>query len=277
MRVRVPLWFWIPLIVVGLATAYFVVDWNSSGDEVTDYHSPKANRDDELVDDQLRDKNPAFVPELVDRRPEGAWRINSSAAVLRLDVPMLKPDFDASLLELRPSFADAMAKARSGLTILPSINVIDGKAKQFDDGLFAAIDLAYYKGLKPKLASLVALIERLRQRVQPNSAAADYLAAGLKLAGIDVKTGQPDQAASWLSRFESNKMYSKPLSFYTWSPELTRVFRFMRFFQQPLPPDQPNLISDLATAVGSDPNLLENYKQVNAFYDRLTNPRANSL
>jgi hypothetical protein len=50
MRVRVPLWYWIPLIVVGLATAYFVVDWNISGDEVTDYDSPKANRDDELVD-----------------------------------------------------------------------------------------------------------------------------------------------------------------------------------------------------------------------------------
>ena len=57
------------------------------------------------------DKNPAFVPELVDRRPEGAWQINVSAAVLRLDVPMLKPDVDAALLELRPSYADAMAKA----------------------------------------------------------------------------------------------------------------------------------------------------------------------
>lgn len=68
---------------------------------------------------------------------------------------------------------------------------------------------------------------------------------------------------------------SKPLSFYTWSPELTQVFRFTRFFQQPLPPNQLNLIADLASAVGFDPTLLEDYKRVNAFYARLTNPLAN--
>ena len=49
----------------------------------------------------------------------------------------------------------------------------------------------------------------------------------------------------------------------------------MRFFQQPLPPNQPGLISDLARAVGSDPKLLEDYKRVNAFYARLTNPLQN--
>jgi hypothetical protein len=275
MRVRLPLRFGIPLVVVGLGLAYFMVDWNISGDEVTEYHTPRPNPDEELFDDQLSKKKPAFIPELIDRRPEGAWRINASGAVLRLDVPILRPDADAPLLELRPSYADAMAKAPSGSKVLPSVNVIDGKAKQFDDGLFAAIDLAYYKGLKPKVQSLVALIERLKERVLPNSAASAYLAAGLRIAGVDVKTGQPDQSASWLGRFTSNSMYSKPLSFYTWSLELTQVFRFMRFFQQPLPPDQPNLIADLARAISSDPELFEEYKRVNAFYARLTNPLAN--
>ena len=103
---------------------------------------------------------------MIDRRPEGEWRSNASAAVLRLDTPMLKPDADAELLELRPSYADAMAKAPAGLTVLPSINVIDGKAKQFDDGLFAALDLAYYKGLKARLESHVSLIERIHARVR---------------------------------------------------------------------------------------------------------------
>ena len=275
MSVRVPLRYGMPLIVVGLGLAYFMIEWNIGGDEVTDYHAPRPNPDQVLVDDQLGEKKPSFIPELIDRRPEGAWQINASAAVLRLDVPMLKPDIDAALLELRSSFADALSKAPPRTTLLLSINVIDGKAKQFDDGLFAAIDLAYYKGLKPKLPSLVALIQRLQQRVAPNSSASAYLAAGLKIAGIKVKTGQPDQAASWLSRFESNTMYSKPLSFYTWNPELTQVFRFMRFFQQPLPPNDPSLIADLARAVGSDVNLLEDYKRVSAFYARLTNPLAN--
>ena len=52
--------------------------------EVTDYHPPGAAVDEELADDSLLSKNPSFVPERVDRRLEGGWRINASAAVFRL-------------------------------------------------------------------------------------------------------------------------------------------------------------------------------------------------
>jgi hypothetical protein len=70
-------------------------------------------------------------------------------------------------------------------------------------------------------------------------------------------------------------MYSKPCSFYTWSDELTKVFRFLRFFQQPLPRDKSSVIRDLGRVVGSDANLLGDYKTMNAFYARLTNPLDN--
>jgi hypothetical protein len=268
----------ISLTIFFVVTAYFgeIGLWDETFTiDVTEYNAPQPTADEDLVDEQLSAKNPAFVPELVDRRPEAAWQINTSAAVLSFDVPMLKPDADAELLALRPSYADAMAKAPSSIKVLPSINVIDGKAKQIDDGLFAAIDLAYYRGLKPKLESLVDLIKQLHMRVGPESPASAYLAAGLKIANVDVNSSRPDQVSSWLGRFESAAIYSKPLSFYTWSAELTQVFRFMRFFQQPLPSNQPDLISDLARAVGADPRILAEYKRVNAFYAKFTNPLTN--
>ena len=96
---------WMPAIDLPFDT------WENVEEEVTDYTPPEPKLGDELVDDQLSEKNPAFIPDLIDRRPEGAWRINASAAVLRLDAPMLKPDADAGLLELRPSYSDAMANA----------------------------------------------------------------------------------------------------------------------------------------------------------------------
>ena len=286
MRVRSALYSLIGLVAVVLGLVYLASlrpDWVPALDlslgsddtedvEIVDYQPPAPTPDAELVDDQLSEKDPAFIPDLVDRRPEGDWRLNASAAVLRLDVPMLKPDADAALLELRPSYAAAISRAPSGTTILPSINLIDGKAKQFDDGLFAAIDLAYYKGLPPKLDGLVALIKRIHARVAPDSPASAFLAAALKIAGEKVNSGQPEQAAAWLSNFNADAKVSKPFSFYTWSDELERVFRFMRFFQRPLPTDQPSLISDLARAVGSEPKLLDDYQRVNAFYARLTNP-----
>jgi len=289
MRVRLVASGLAAVLAVSLALVYFVLTWYAEipnpgnpfdwGDteevELTDYQPPPPKPDEPLVDDQLSDKNPTFIADLIDRRPEGAWRINASSAVLRLDAPMLKPDADALLLTLRPSYADVMANPPPGMKVLPSINLIDGKAKHFDDGLYAAIDLAYYKGLKPRLESHVALIERIHERVRRGSLASAYLEAGLTIAGAKVETAQPDQVAAWISGFESNAMYSKPLSFYTWSAELTRVFRFMRFFQQPLPADKPDLIAELARAVGSDPKLLEDYKRVNAFYAKLTNPLDN--
>src|SRR5438094_251021 len=60
--------------------------------EHTDYHPPKPDDADGLTDDRLEEKHPpAFDPTLVDRRPlgqGGAWLLNASAAMLRLDVPM---------------------------------------------------------------------------------------------------------------------------------------------------------------------------------------------
>ena len=167
MRLRTSLYFGLPLAVLTLALVFFLVDWNVAGDLVTDYHPPPSQPGDELVDDQLQDKNPPFVPDLVDRRPRrGAGRLNASAAVLRLDLPMLKPDADAALLAAAPFVCRGDGEGTAWIPVLPSINVIDGKAKQFDDGLFAAIDLACYQGFKPKLPSIVALIERLHGQVR---------------------------------------------------------------------------------------------------------------
>jgi hypothetical protein len=273
MRRRLAVYSAVGVLALGVALVSFTLDWLSRPRtvEVTEYHAPRPAPDDELLDDRLDDKNPAFIPGLVDRRHEGDWVVNASAAVLKVDSPMLLPG-DGDLVVLRPSYADAIAAAHSWMKVLPSINLIDGKAKQFDDGMLAAIDIARLKGWSARLPGDVSLVERLYQRLGPESVASPYLAAGLNIAGVDVRTARPDQASEWLRRFEANQTDSKPLGFYTWSDELTRAFRFRRFFQQRLPQNQGALITDLAIALGSDAKLLEDYTKVNAFQARLTNP-----
>jgi len=124
--------------------------------ERTEYHNPKPADDDFLKDDRLEDKPQKFDAALVDRRPLGEWLVNQSAAVIRLDCPAIKPDQEAELLRLYPSYA-VLRGQKFHLPLLPSINMLDGKAKQFDDGLYAALDQAYYLGLKGKLLSHVEL------------------------------------------------------------------------------------------------------------------------
>src|SRR5262249_47305603 len=148
-----------------------------------------------LSDDRPEDKKAQiFDPAMVHPTPvgpNGQWLLNESAAVFRLDVPAIKPDQDVGLLDLHASYAAACGKDPKVRGILPSVNMIDGKAKQFDDGLYAALDLAYYQGLKNTLRSHVDLVKHLYEKVGSTSPAAPFLAASLELAGIHVEPAEP--------------------------------------------------------------------------------------
>ena len=243
--------------------------------ERTDYHPPAASPNDELADDLLDDKNPAFDAARVDRRPLGAkgeWLINNSAAVFRLDVPIIKPDVEPHLLTLHPSYKSAIDAHKGEL--LPTVNLIDGKAKQFDDGLYAALDQMYYKGLQGKLLGHVVLVKRIYEQAGKDSPAAPFLAAGLELAGVKVEVSDPSTKDRLLAEFNDNEVASKPIGFYTWNETLASCSRFLRFFQQKLGEPDLALIRALADALGKDKTLLADYHKAMAFYARLTNPRS---
>ncbi|HUE72647.1 MAG TPA: hypothetical protein VMP01_17305 [Pirellulaceae bacterium] len=241
--------------------------------ELTDYKPPPPPSD-QLTDDQLRDDQaPKFDPDLVHSEPIDGWQINLSAAVVKLDVEMSRPDTEKYHLDLSPSFA---AAARF---TLPSVNLIDGKAKQFDDGLYAALDRAYYRGLTSTLRSHVELVKDIAEKVGPKSPAAAYLAAGLELADVQIEVGDMSAKSRWRQEFDASETLSKPTGFYTWNDELKQCFRFLRFFQQELPlrpdprrPHADGVMLAVAEALDGDSALKGDYDQMLAFYARLTNP-----
>ncbi len=245
--------------------------------ELTDYKPPPPPPSDELVDDQIReDHAPKFNPDLVHSQPIGGWQVNLSAAVVKLDVEMARPDADASHLKLAPSYAAATKYRHDAL---PSVNLIDGKAKQFDDGLYAALDRAYYRGLAKTLRSHVELVKAIAEKVGPQSPAAAYLAAGLELAGAQIEVADVSIKDRWRQEFDANQSASKPVGFYTWNDELKQCFRFLRFFQQELPlrpeprrPHAEGVMLAIAEALDGDAALKADYEAANAFYAKLTNP-----
>src|SRR5262245_46423249 len=84
------------LVAVGALGFFGLLPVVAETIEKTEYHPPPPDPWQELTDDRIEDKNPAFDPGLVDRRKLGDWLVNSSAAVLRLDVVAAKPDQDAA-------------------------------------------------------------------------------------------------------------------------------------------------------------------------------------
>ena len=226
-----------------------------------------------LTDDSPNDKNPTFDPAYIDRRPFEGYQLNTSGAVVRLDPPRLFDD-NAGKRSLAASYADLMSQP--GPDKLASVNLIDGKAKQFDDGLYAAIDRAYYSG-DPALGAGVeghlALLGRLLAKLPAGSAAANYLAAGLSLDSTHPAPADLSLTARKLAdSFRRDEILSKPISFYTWDATLGDCFRVLRFCNQPI--KDGSIVTDLARVLRDDPDLLKRYEQASGFYGRLTNPLA---
>ncbi len=192
--------------------------------------------------------------------------MNASDAVIRLDVPIIKPDQNPERLVLHPSYASAVKGA--GDRVLPSVNMIDGKAKQFDDGLYAAIDQAYYVGHGESMKSHLALIRRIADKAKKGTPAADYLAAGLSLGDGSVELSS--RAKSLAAAFRSREVLSRPIGFYTWNKTLSDCFRVLRFFSRPI--RDASIPPEIARVLKEDDGLRADYLKAYTFYARMTNP-----
>lgn len=241
--------------------------------EITDYKPPRPKLA-ELVDDKLDDKKTTFDPELVHSEPLEGWLVNLSDAVTKLDIPLIKPDRDKQFLVLHASYKQAIEKNKSssGAEILPSVNMLDGKAKQFDDGLYAALDQAYYEGLDDTFLSHVELVKQVLDKVGPRSVAAPYLAAGLELAGHSVDVEDTGRKNELLATFRASATHAKPIGFYTWNESLRQCFQFLRYFQRPFEASELDVPIAIAHALSDDSLLLDAYRKANDFYAHLTNP-----
>jgi hypothetical protein len=150
------------------------------------------------------------------------------------------------------------------------------KGKQFDDGLYAAVELAMQNGLGPVVGKKTWL---------PKFAAkVDAAQGGVPLAEIFAavqfgggKSAAPPALAplvqSEITEFLSDDKRSKPIGFYPWSKELESIFRQDRMLQTPLEGDKHLVgIKAVASALAADAEARKKYEQVLQLNERLTNP-----
>lgn len=244
--------------------------------EVVDYQRPTFSNELSFVDDVLADKNPIFDPTLIDSRTIRGWSLNSSAAVIQLDSPLLRPDqeTDIDLFSLLPSYAIAMQRAKRLGTFLPSANLIDGAAKPFDDGLCAALELAIFRGEVPGIPAAPMLVRTVFDKLAQDSAARPFLAVALELNGDSVPLSSVERefADKFLREFQADQIRSKPIGFYTWTDELQRLWRFYRFLQQEFAERESRIPRAIAQVLQDDQGLRQQYETLIGFFGRLTNP-----
>ena len=219
-----------------------------------------------LKDDDLANKNPKFDAALVDSRPFEGWQVNQSAAVIKLDILSDHPSSGNDILQ--PSYSASLKKR-----VFPSVNLIDGAAKQFDDGLYAAVDLAVFRGEAGIKVSLPRFIRSIFNKLPKDSTARPFLAGALSIIGdkVILSTAENAVMGKYLAEFEEDPLRSKPAGFYTWNEELKQLWKFCRYLQKGFISDL-SVPSDFAKVLSNDRKLRYDYLSLHAFYSRLTNP-----
>ena len=114
------------------------------------------------------------------------------------------------------------------------------KAKQFDDGLYAATELAAQNGAGRYPGKVFLLRTLARNLAEETPANATELLAVLcgacELGGLKVAVPRSLEAEvkETVANFLRNELRSRPIGFYTWTRDLETIFRQDRMLQGPL-------------------------------------------
>ena len=247
-----------------------------------------------LQDDLLSDKHPEYdsTRTVVEEFNGCLVTMNKSASVTRLTL-QASGELDQNLKgKVFPSRAAAL-QALGGAPTLPTIEVVNGALKPFNDGLYAAVELAAEHGKSSQVNKhellLDLLAELMARSTGENSAEhGPALAAAREVATALTLSGQADavppslaaDAASAAETFQAAGLYAKPIGFYTWTPELQAIFTRDRWLQRRYVPGAPRTdvtapfeaLAELGLVVSQPGALSSAYRRSLDLYAGLTDP-----
>lgn len=151
------------------------------------------------------------------------------------------------------------------------------KAKQFDDGVYAAVELIVEDGagkITSKRELLKTIAMQLLENGKPPLQGSLNLLAACRLGGMNLKLSDDvEQKIVVLeNEFLVDDKRSKPLSFYNWSPELRRIFQQDRLLQAKIRAYEHQQVISILKEQG----VSNQYLTYLAFVSRLTNPVLNT-
>lgn len=232
---------------------------------------------------------------------EYEYTVDDSTATYKITVPEKEVEEVYDKEEVKePKLYSNFVDAAGGCdyAVLPSLELCGIRGKFFDDGMYAAVELELENGTAKleggKDAFLLGLAEVLNEKYKASLKPADspyrsalvYVVAGLILGsedgsvpdGLNVEPFILKEARAEAAAFvKDDPLRSKPIGFYTWRPELERIFTRDRWLQRKFDSEKDNefrVALALADAVASDAGLAEQHEYVVNTYSRLTNPLA---
>jgi len=156
-----------------------------------------------------------------------------------------------------------------------SAGILAQKAKQFDDGLMATVQLAAQSG-HGRFPGKAAFLERIAQQLAADASGKVVLAACV-LGKIPVSIPAANQRAvdTTVAEFLADPLRSKPIAFYTWNARLSALFQQDRMLQSDLTIDSARDALVIAQALRADVEGRQAYESYLTLQSKLTNPQVN--
>lgn len=226
-----------------------------------------------IVPEEVKEINSRFIIEKKDGHYGYNLKIDITDQVLGLHIS----DYNENKKLIPPSqLIDHINRAS-----FMSASIISAKAKQFDDGLYAAVEIAVQEGLgdikskKIFLSEIYKALEELEDGEDTVLSRAFILSAS-ELGGQEIKSDKKtiNLSKDLKEKFLKDPLKSKPMGFYTWNKELEQIFQQDMFLQtvlaSPYPLQNPVPLAEAIVNANEE----DTYLKYLDFYYKLTNPVA---
>ena len=183
-------------------------------------------------------------------------------------------DLDWPRPALHPTIASLRKRSYSKKFV--SGSMLAHKAKQFDDGLYAAVDLAGQHGAGKYLGKIALLTDLTRvlarDHLQGKMSAVVFAAARLGGIPVEPPEAMEPSVAKEIEEFLADEKASKVLGFYTWTQELERIFQQDRMLQSNVV--DRSAVGEVARALHECRSAYATYVAYLTMVSRVTNPLA---
>lgn len=170
-------------------------------------------------------------------------KLNLTPQILKLDIPEEKEEgFSEGISQIETPIYPTLDKADPRYDFV-SASILSAKAKQFDDGLYAAVELAAQDGSSQnagKKKMLLNIYNALKDLEDPGLSASSinysrgFILAAVNLGGNKINGNEiiNRKAEEITKEFLGNELRSKPIGFYTWNTSLEEIFKEDRLLQE---------------------------------------------
>lgn len=214
------------------------------------------------------------------------YSVNNADTIIKVDVIPLDDEEKKILDKLFPDYTSAWeAASRFDCNMLPSVEMINGKLKQVNDGMYAAMELALDDGLSKfslgKQKWLARICDILKQKEGESKGFAKkaaqqaliYVAQGLLASGAQYEL--PVHIKEEIGKEpRSFTMPAGEPAFYSWTPKLEALYQQFRLLGQVLrtDPESTAAAALIAAVIDSNPELKAGLETILSFYQCVTNP-----